>query len=124
MNTLIQGYDRFLCCRRPAGSKTGKMDVGTGIIREKIFENQWILYRSELVPEKGVWGAILFGGTQGQEREWGQRRGFVGGISGKIQDWEIQETRTGCQCGMRRETEKQSIKGEDASTRLQGSRDK
>lgn len=61
------------------------MDVGIGIIREKIFENQWILCRSELVPEKGIWGAILFCDTQGQEGS-GVREEAFGGISVKIQD--------------------------------------
>lgn len=74
------------------------MDVGTGIIHEKIFEIQLILCRSEVVPEKGIWGAIFYGGTQDQEREWGQRRGFWGDQCENPRLRDPRNIRTGCQC--------------------------
>lgn len=47
------------------------MDVGRGIVPEKVSEDQLILCRSELIPEKKIHGAIPFGDTQSQEGEVG-----------------------------------------------------
>lgn len=54
------------------------MDVGRGIIPEKIFENQYIFCRNELTPEKRIQGAILGGGTQGSEKGVGAEKRLWG----------------------------------------------
>lgn len=61
------------------------MDVGIGIIREEIFENQWILCRSELVPEKGFGEPFSLVALKVRKGS-GVREEAFGGISVKIQD--------------------------------------
>lgn len=54
------------------------MDVGRGIIPEKIFENQCIFCRNELIPEKRIQGAVLRGGIQGSGKGVGAEKRLRG----------------------------------------------
>lgn len=63
------------------------MDVGRGIVPEKVSEDQLILCRSELIPEKKIHGAIPFGDTQSESGKGsGVREESFGKISMKIKD--------------------------------------